>query len=75
MQGSLLQVDIAEIVVHEADEPYAVVGLLDADILAGEDRAEIDLSPFESDAAAGGDGDCLVMEGIFELGQAMVGAR
>jgi hypothetical protein len=31
----LLQVDIAQIVVHEADKPNAVVDLLEADELAG----------------------------------------
>jgi hypothetical protein len=33
----LLQVDIAEIVVHKADDPNAVVDLFDAEALAGED--------------------------------------
>ena len=50
-----------------------VVGLLDADGLAGEDGAEIDLSPFVADAPAGRDGDGLVVEGIGEFGQAKVG--
>jgi hypothetical protein len=31
LQSSLLQVDIAEIIVHEADEPDAVIDLLDAE--------------------------------------------
>jgi hypothetical protein len=31
----LLQVDVAEIVGHEADEPDASVDLLEADLLAG----------------------------------------
>jgi hypothetical protein len=36
LQGLLLQVDVAQIVVHEADEPYALVDFLDAEPLAGE---------------------------------------
>jgi hypothetical protein len=36
LQGFLLQVDEAEIVVHEADEPNAVVDFLDAEALTGE---------------------------------------
>ena len=30
LQGLLLQVDIAQIIIHEADEPNALVDLLDA---------------------------------------------
>ena len=37
MQGLLLQIDIAEIMVHEGDERNAVADFFDADGLAGED--------------------------------------
>jgi hypothetical protein len=43
LQGFLLQVYITEIIIHKADEPNAVVDLLDADGLAGQAAAEIDL--------------------------------
>jgi hypothetical protein len=33
-QGFLLQVEISEIIMHEADEPNAVVDFLDAELLA-----------------------------------------
>jgi hypothetical protein len=33
--------------VHEANEPNAVLDLLDADLLAGEDVAQIDLGPLK----------------------------
>jgi len=33
LQGFLLQVDVAEIVLHEADDPNAFVDLLDANAL------------------------------------------
>jgi len=36
LQGLLLQIDEAEIVAHEADDPNAVVDLLDAEFLPGE---------------------------------------
>jgi hypothetical protein len=35
LQGFLLQVDIAEIVVHEGDEPNAVIDFFDSEALAG----------------------------------------
>jgi hypothetical protein len=36
LQGSLLQVEITEIIVHEADEPNALVDFFDSELLAGE---------------------------------------
>ena len=38
LQRSLLQVDIAEIIIHEGDEPNAVVNFLDAERLTRKDR-------------------------------------
>lgn len=35
LQSFFLQIDIAEIIIHEADEPDAVVNLIDAHGLAG----------------------------------------
>jgi hypothetical protein len=60
--------------VHEADQPGLVVGLFDADFLAGEDLAEIDLLVVESDAPACGDGYGLVMERIIEVRQTLAGS-
>jgi hypothetical protein len=57
--------------VHEADQPGLVVGLFDADFLAGEDLAEIDLVTVEADAPACGDGYGLVMERVADVGQAL----
>jgi hypothetical protein len=37
LQGSLLQVDISEIIVHEGDEPNGIAGFFDADGLSGKD--------------------------------------
>jgi hypothetical protein len=36
LQGTLLELDVAEIVVHEADEPNVIVDLLNAKRLTGE---------------------------------------
>ena len=36
LQGFLFQIDVSEIVVHEADEPNAVVDFFDAEALACE---------------------------------------
>ena len=36
---------------HEGHEPDALVGLLDADVLAGEDGAEVDLAFAKADTA------------------------
>jgi hypothetical protein len=37
LQGFLLQVEVSKIIMHEADEPNAVIDFLDAEFLAGED--------------------------------------
>jgi len=34
--GFLLQVEVSKIIVHEADEPNAVIDLLDTEFLAGQ---------------------------------------
>ena len=42
MQSFLLQVEISEIIVHEADEPNAFVDFLDAEFLAGQHGWDVD---------------------------------
>ena len=49
--------------------------LFDADVLTGEDGAEIDLARAEADAAAARDGDGAVVERVLEARQAAVGPR
>ncbi len=75
MQCFLFQVDISQIVVHEAYEPNRVVDLLAADDLAGEDLAEIDFPAVATDAPAWGHRDGLVMAGIIDVRRAGVAAR
>jgi hypothetical protein len=67
-------VEVAQIIIHEADEPNLLADLLDADELAGKDGAEIDLLTIEADSAACGDCDGLIVERVVEVGQASVGA-
>jgi hypothetical protein len=47
-------VEVSEIVVDKADQPNLLADLFDANALAGEDEAEIDLAPIEADAATRG---------------------
>jgi len=61
-QSAGLIVEIFEIVVHEADEPNAVVDLLDSKPLAGEHLGDFDLLSVHADAAARGDDDVAVVE-------------
>nr|WP_194295367.1 hypothetical protein [Bradyrhizobium brasilense] len=42
MQGFLLQVEVSQIIVHEADEPNAVIDFLDAELLAGQHGGDVD---------------------------------
>ncbi len=48
-------VEVAKIVLHEANEPYTVADLLDADLLAGEHGAQVDFPAFVTDTATAGD--------------------
>lgn len=66
-------IEVSEIVVHDADEPDALAHLFDADSLAGEDVAQVDLAPVVADAATVGDGGCPIVERIVEVAQAPVG--
>jgi hypothetical protein len=67
LQGSLLQVDVAEIIVHKGDEPNAVFDFVNADGLAGEHDGEIDLLAEQADAPTSGDVDLPVVEGVGEV--------
>ena len=71
--GSLLQIDISQIIVDEADEPNSLVDLLDAEALSGEDGGDVDFLSVDADTAAGGDEDVAVVEGIIEVRQTLIG--
>ena len=48
------------------------MGFLDADGLAGEDGAEVNLFVPQTDGSAVGDDDDLVVEGIIDVGQSAI---
>jgi len=75
LQGSLLEVNVSEVIVHEGDEPYAVVDLLYADTLTREHGGDVDFFPMHADPAAGGYQDLAIMEGIIDVWQAVIDAR
>jgi hypothetical protein len=70
LQSFPLQTEVSEIIVDEADEPNALVGLFDSDGLAGEHLAEVDVACLEADAAAAGNDDFAIMEGVGDFGRA-----
>jgi len=62
LQGSLFQINISEVVAHEADEPNPVFDFADADGLSGEGFGKIDFLFCEGRCAATGDDDRAVMK-------------
>ena len=75
MQGSCLQVDVAEIVVHEADQPNVGVDLAQTEALAGEDRRDGDGPAMQTDGPVAAGDEVAVVERIGEFGQANEAAR
>ena len=73
MQSSFLQIDVAKIVIHKADQPNTVVDFFDTDGLPREHRAEIDFFAVKTDASAASDVDGFVVERIGELSHATIG--
>jgi len=69
-----LVIEEPQVVVHEAHQPNVFRDLLDAYVLTGEDAAEVDLATVEADAPAAGHSDGAIVEGIFQIAQALVGA-
>lgn len=57
------------------DLPDAVVHLADADELAGEHDAEVDLATAQADAPAAGRADGAVVEGILRLFRQLIFPR
>ena len=60
---------------HEADQPDALGDFPEADVLAGEDCAEVDLAAPEAQAAALSDRESAIVERILQLRQARIRAR
>src|SRR6266571_323366 len=57
-EPACLIVEVAQIMIHEADEPNPVVGLFDADCLAGKDLTEIHHQPILHSAPFCSGSDC-----------------
>jgi hypothetical protein len=55
---------------HEADEPNAVVDLLDAKLLSCQDGGEVDPFAMQAEPSAGGDEHLAIMERISQFRQA-----
>jgi hypothetical protein len=70
LQGFLLQVEVSEIIVHEACEPNAIVDFLDAEFLAGKHGRDVDALAMQAEPSTGGDEKFAIAEWIAQLGQA-----
>src|SRR6516165_10359456 len=66
-QPARLVLEVAQVVLHEGDEPDPLAHLADAHVLPRKDVAQIDLPALETNPAAMRDGDGVVVEGVGEL--------
>jgi len=73
-EHSRLQIEVPRIIIHKTDQPDVVVNFLDADGLAGEDLAKVNLFAAQTDAAATGDHNSFVVQGIIDVRQSLVEA-
>jgi len=71
----LFEIDEAEIVVHEADDPMPSSTSLMPRRLTGEHSRDVDALAMHADAAAVGDENVSVVQRVCEFGQAGVGSR
>jgi alcohol dehydrogenase class IV len=67
LQSSFLQIDVAKIVIHKADQPNTFFDFFDAHSLTSEDRAEIDFFAVKTDTSAASDVDGFVVERIVQF--------
>src|SRR5262249_57230255 len=74
-QSARLIVEVAEIVLHEGDEPQALGHLRHADILPREHLTEIHLLALQADAATVRHGDGVLMKGIAQVFDPAIDAR
>ena len=75
MQSLFLKIDVAEIVVHKANQPETVLQFFYADGLTGKDRTAIDFSLAETNAAAMRDDNRSVMEWVVDVRHSLVRTR
>jgi hypothetical protein len=74
LQRFLLQIEISEIMVHEADGPNVLVDFLDAELLACQHDGDVDPLAMKAESSAGGDDDVAVVERVGAFRQAIVAA-
>jgi hypothetical protein len=71
---SFLQIDVAETVLHKADQPNTFFDFFDPQGLPREDRAEINFFAVQTDASAVGDVNDAVVKRISKFWQAAIAA-
>src|SRR5882672_2669475 len=74
LQSFFLQIDVAEIVLHKADQPNTFFDFFDPQGLSCEDRAEINFFAVQTDASAVGDMNDAVVKRISKFWQAAIAA-
>src|SRR5882762_5779301 len=74
LQSFFLQIDVAEIVLHKADQPNTFFDFFDPQGLSCEDRAEINFFAAQADASAVGDVNDAVEKRISKFWQAAIAA-
>ena len=67
MQSFFLQIDVAEIVIHKADQPSTFFDFFDPHRLPREDRAEINFFSVKTDPSAVGHVDGAVVKRIIQF--------
>jgi hypothetical protein len=67
LQSFFLQIDVAEIVLHKADQPSPFFHFFETDRLPGENRAEINFLVVQTGASAAGEVGGGVVERIVQL--------
>src|SRR3989442_3829636 len=75
LQSFFLQIDVAEIVLHKADQPNTFFDFFDPQGLSCEDRAEINFFAVQTDASAVGDVNDVVVKRISKFWQAAIAAE
>jgi hypothetical protein len=60
LQGLPIQIEVSKIIAYEADEPNAVVDLLDPEFLASQHSGVVDPLAMQAGAATGGDANLAI---------------
>src|SRR5260370_15115891 len=66
--------DVSKLIIHKTYKPDVVMNFFDADGLAGKDLTEVNFLAPQTDAAAVGDDNDLVVERVIDIGQSCIGA-